>query len=83
MGPPSSHGAAAYPEHPANLAHPAESDPRSDSAMRVIRAALTLRGTSFRAWVQAWVVANGRDPAASYETARATVTRRLQRGLPS
>jgi hypothetical protein len=32
--------------------------------------------------VQAWAVANGRDPAASYETARATVARRLQCGLP-
>jgi hypothetical protein len=50
--------------------------------MRSIRAALTLRGTSFRTWVRAWAVANGRDPAATYETARATVARRLQRGLP-
>ena len=32
--------------------------------------------------MQAWAVAHGRDPAASYATARATVARRLQRGLP-
>jgi hypothetical protein len=60
----------------------AYTEPPSDSAMRAIRAALTLRGTSFRTWVRAWAVAHGRDPAATYETARATVARRLQRGLP-
>jgi len=59
---------------------PARQAPR-DSAMRAIRAALISRGTSFRTWVRAWAVANGRDPAATYETARATIARRLQRGL--
>jgi|APFre7841882724_1041349.scaffolds.fasta_scaffold05349_5 hypothetical protein len=38
----------------------------------------TLYGT----WVRAWAIAHGRDPSATYETARATVARRLQRGLP-
>lgn len=60
------------------LARPAQC---SDSAIRAIRAALISRGTSLRAWVRAWAVANGRDPSATYETARATIGRRLQRGL--
>ena len=55
--------------------------PDKSDAMRQIRAALITRGTSFRAWVHAWAVAHGRDPHATYETARATVARRVQRRL--
>lgn len=55
---------------------------KSDSVMDAIRAALVSRGTTLRAWSRQWALANGRDPDATYATARRTIERRLEAGLP-
>lgn len=58
-----------------------KSDPRAGAVLRQIRASLIARGATLRQWARAWAEANGRDPAASYETLRSTIARRLERGL--
>lgn len=49
--------------------------------MQHIRAELIRRGTSFREWVWHWADDHGRSRDATYNTAVATVRRRLERGL--
>lgn len=58
-----------------------QSSEKSDTATRRIRAALTIRGTSLHAWVRDWAVSQGRDPEATYETARKTLSRCVERGI--
>ena len=42
---------------------------------------MTIRGTSLHAWVRDWAVSQGRDPEATYETARKTLVRCVDRGV--
>lgn len=53
----------------------------ADAALPRIRAALVARGSSLRAWVRAWAQRTGRDPDATYVTARMTLYRRIGNGL--
>lgn len=54
---------------------------KSDAISRRIRGTLIARGSSLRAWAHGWAERHGRDPVATYELARITIARRLERGL--
>ncbi len=70
----------AYLRAPARRAATPESE-NSDAVLRSIRATLAQRGTSLRAWAYDWARANNRPGPATYESLKATLKRRLGRGL--